>query len=84
MAKVLIDTKQFWNIDVIGYDCKKNIITNINMVKRGMIIYIACVFSTGSVAVIIPILFNGWKVLPFKVWIPDKNIFLYGFEVSDR
>lgn len=82
MAKVLEDTKMFWNIDSVDPEDESNTKAITKNVKKGMAVYIASVFLTGSVAVVIPLVFNRGKMLPFKVWIPDKESFSYGFEVN--
>lgn len=83
MAKVLEDAKMFWNIDSVDPEDESDAKAVMKKVKNGMTVYLALVFLTGSVALVIPLVFSREKMLPFKVWIPDKENFSYGFEVNN-
>lgn len=81
MARLLEKAEQFWNVDVVDPNDESRAKASMHVVKKGMLVYIVSTVACGSVALIIPIVFNGWKVLPFQVWIPDRDRYPYAFEV---
>lgn len=75
------DLAIFWDVNAIDPNNESGAAAIMTVIRKGLIFYMVSTCSCGSVALIIPIVFGSGKVLPFKVWIPDKDIFPYGFEV---
>lgn len=74
------DSKIFLDVKTADPEDESEADATLKMVGKGIRIYSVSVFTTGTVAVITPIVFGWGKVLPFVAWFPEK--YTYGYEVN--